>query len=123
VQPGNHYDPPLGTSLKVYIGVQFFWLIALGLAMTYLAGQLSGWELSLMFAYLLASLVLLGWLMDAAGPRWEWLRLLLSLPLIAILPAPLWVQAALFALVALSAIIYVPVSRKPAGVPREQGAN
>jgi len=123
VQPGNHYDPPLGTSLKVYIGVQFFWLIALGLAMTYLAGQLGGWELSLMFAYLLASLVLLGWLMDAAGPRWEWLRLMLSLPLIAILPAPLWVQAALFALVALSAVIYVPISRKEYGLPEGEGAN
>ena len=122
-RPGNHYDPPLVTSLKVYIGVQFFWLIALGLAMIYLAGQLGGWELSLMFAYLLASLVLLGWLMDAASQRWEWLRLMLSLPLIAILPAPFWVQAALFVLVALSALFYVPLSRKPAGVLRTKGAN
>ena len=112
VQPGNHYDPPAGRALKVYAGVQFAGLVAVGLAMTYGGDRLGAQGLVLLYAYLLASLVILGWLLEAGTPGWEWLRLLGSLLLIPLLPLPPWLQSLLPVLVLASATAWYFVPRE-----------
>jgi hypothetical protein len=111
VTPGNHYDPQISHSLSVYVGVQFAGLVAVGLSMTYLSGQWGRPGLSLLFAYLLVSLVTLGWLLDRDKPQWEWLRLLISLLLIPLLPLPPWLMTLLPALVFASALAFFFVCR------------
>jgi sterol desaturase/sphingolipid hydroxylase (fatty acid hydroxylase superfamily) len=109
--PGNHYDPAVGRGIMAYATVQFALMVLLGLAMTYLAPRLGTFELALLFSYLLASLVLLGWLLDAADPRWEWLRLGLGLLPIALLPMPDGLRLPLLAVITCSALAYWRVRR------------
>jgi len=111
VQPGNHYDPPVSRALKVYTGVQFAGLVVVGLAMTYGSDRLGAQGLAMLYTYLLASLVVLGWLLERRKPGWEWLRLLGSLMLISVLPVPAWLEALLPALVLVSAVAWFFVSR------------
>ena len=110
--PGNHYDPSVGGWLKVYVGVQFAGLITIGLAMTYLPATLGATGLALLYVYLLASLVVLGWLLEQGKPGWEWLRLVASLLLILLLPLAPWLQSLLPALVLVSAVTYFFASRQ-----------
>jgi len=110
--PDNHYDPLVGPLQKVYVTVQFTGLVSVGLAMTYLAESLGTRGLILLFVYLLASLVVLGWLLERAKPGWEWLRLLASLWLMFLLPLPPWLKTLLVALVLASAVAYLVVSRQ-----------
>ena len=112
VQPGNHYDPPTGKALKVYVGAQFAGLVAVGLAMTYLSDRLGVEGLASLYLYLLASLVMLGWLLEPGKPQLEWLRLAGSLLLIVMLPPQPWLQWPLPALVGVSAVAWFLVSRQ-----------
>ena len=112
VQPGNHYDPPVSRTLKLYASVQFAGLIAVGLAMTYGSDRLGTEGLALLYVYLLASLVILGWMLERRKPAWEWLRLLGSLLLIALLPLPPSLQSLLPALVLVSGVAWFFVSRQ-----------
>jgi alkylglycerol monooxygenase len=112
VQPGNHYDPPASKPLKIYVGAQFAAMVAFGLVMTYLSDRLGADGLALMCVYLLASLVILGWLLEAGRPLWEWLRLSASLVLIYLLPLQPWLQSLLATLVAVSAVAWLFVSRQ-----------
>jgi hypothetical protein len=112
VQPGNHYDPPASKPLKIYVGAQFAAMVAFGLVMTYLSDRLGADGLALMCVYLLASLVILGWLLEAGRPLWEWLRLFASLVLIYLLPLQPWLQSLLATLVAVSAVAWLFVSRQ-----------
>jgi sterol desaturase/sphingolipid hydroxylase (fatty acid hydroxylase superfamily) len=109
--PGNRYDPPAGPALTVYVGVQFAALVLLGLSMTYLAGRVPAHGMALLFAYLLASLVVLGRMLERGDTRWEWLRLALSLALPLLLPLP-WLQVAVPIGVAASAAAFTPVARE-----------
>jgi len=120
VQPGNHYDPPASKPLKIYVGAQFAAMVAFGLVMTYLSDRLGADGLALMCVYLLASLVILGWLLEAGRPLWEWLRLSGSLVLIYLLSFQPWLQSLLGALVAVSAVAWLFVSRQ--GTDRMQAA-
>jgi alkylglycerol monooxygenase len=120
VQPGNHYDPPASKPLKIYVGAQFAAMVAFGLVMTYLSDRLGADGLALMCVYLLASLVILGWLLEAGRPLWEWLRLSASLVLIYLLPLQPWLQSLLATLVAVSAVAWLFVSRQ--GPDRMQAA-
>ena len=88
VTPGNHYDPPASRALTVYVVVQFASLVMVGLSLTYETDQLSSFGLGLLFSYLLASLVILGWLLDHKTQRLEWARLFASLPLLVLFPLP-----------------------------------
>ena len=112
VQPGNRYDPPAGKPLKIYVGAQFAAMVAFGLAMTYLSDRLGADGLALMCIYLLASLVILGWLLEAGRPLWEWLRLSGSLVLISLLALQPWLQSLLGALVVVSAVAWFFISRQ-----------
>jgi len=109
--PGNHYDPPLTRRLSVYVGVQFAGMILLGLTMTYQSDRMGEVGLVALFAYLLASLVILGWLLDGKRMQSEWLRLLLGLLLIPALPQLPWLQSLLPGLLLGSALAYFAVSR------------
>lgn len=112
VTPGNHYDPPLRRGLKAYVGAQFAGMVAVGLTMTYQSDRLGAFGLMALFAYLLASLVVLGWLLDGRRPRWEWLRLSGSLLLLPLLQEPPWLQALIPGLVLVSALAYFGLSRR-----------
>ncbi len=112
VQPGSRYDPPASKSLKIYVGSQFAAMVAFGLAMTYLSDRLGADGLALMCIYLLASLVILGWLLEAGRPLWEWLRLSGSLVLISLLALQPWLQSLLAALVVVSAVAWFFISRQ-----------
>jgi hypothetical protein len=109
--PGNHYDPPVTRRLAVYVGVQFAGMILVGLTMTYQSDRLGGVGLVALFAYLLASLVILGWLLDGKRMQWEWLRLLLGLLLVPALPQLPWLQSLLPGLLLGSALAYFVASR------------
>jgi len=111
-RPGNHYDPPVSTALKIYVGMQFAGLVAVGLAMTYLSGQLGTLGLAALYLYLLASLVILGWLLEPGRPQLEWLRLAGSLLLIVLLPPLPWLQWLVAALIAGSAAAWFFVTRQ-----------
>jgi len=117
VQPGNRYDPPIGRGLKVYVGLQFAALVMVGLAMTYLADALGARGLALLYVYLLASLVVLGWLLDRGEQAWEWLRLAAGVVLVFLLPLPPWLRSLLPVLLLASAAAYYFArgSRKPLG--------
>lgn len=114
VTPGNHYDPPLRRGLKAYVGAQFAGMVAVGLTMTYQSDRLGDIGLLALFAYLLASLVVLGWLLDGQRPHWEWLRLSGSLLLLPLLGEPPWLQALIPGLVLVSALAYFGLSRRTA---------
>jgi hypothetical protein len=118
VVPGNHYDPPISRGLKAYVGAQFAGMIVVGLTMTYRSDHLGEFGLLALFAYLLASLVVLGWLLDGCRLHWEWLRLSGSLLLLPLLREPPWLQALLPGLVLVSALVYFQVSRRAEPVGR-----
>jgi len=112
VQPGNFYNPPLASGLKIYVTVQFLLLIIIGLPILYMPDQLGGHGILLLFSYQLSSLVVLGWLLDADKPKWEWLRLLASLLMIALFPLPPWLSSLSLGLVLISATAYFSISRR-----------
>jgi len=114
-KPGNRYDPPVNRSLKIYAGVQFAGLVAIGLAMTYLADPLGASGLLLLYAYLALSLVILGWLLEPGKPEIEWLRLAASLLLLPLLPYRPWLQPLLLALIAASAAAWFVVAKSNRG--------
>jgi sterol desaturase/sphingolipid hydroxylase (fatty acid hydroxylase superfamily) len=111
ITPGNHYDPPASRALTVYVGAQFASLVMVGLSLTYQSEQLTSIGVGLLFAYLLASLVVLGWLLDCKHRRWEWVRLSVSLLLLALFPLPTVLQVSLAAYVAISAYVYFFVAQ------------
>jgi sterol desaturase/sphingolipid hydroxylase (fatty acid hydroxylase superfamily) len=112
VQPGNFYNPPIARELKNYVFVQFLALILVLLPMLYLPDQLGAFGVSVLFIYQLGSLVVLGWLLDAKKPGWEWLRLLASLVIIALSPLPQWLTPIFLGFVLISATAYFFISRK-----------
>jgi len=112
VQPGNHYDPPASKALKIYVGVQFAGLVGVGLVMTYLADRLDTQELASLYLYLLASLVILGWLQEPGKPQLEWLRLGGSLLLLFLLPPQPWLQSLLLSAIVCSAAAWFFVTRQ-----------
>ena len=111
VVPGNRYNPPISRRLNAYVGAQFAGMILVGLTMTYQSAHLGEAGLLALFAYLLASLVILGWLLDGKSLQWEWLRLLLGLLLIPALPQLPWLQALLPGLIGVSALTWFILSR------------
>ena len=117
VKPGNHYDPPASRALTAYVVVQFASLVMVGLSLTYETDQLSSFGLGLLFSYLLASLVILGWLLDRKRPRWEWARLFASLLLLALFPLPPALQLSLSAFIVASAFVYFMIGDKPMTAP------
>jgi hypothetical protein len=92
--------------------VQFLALILVLLPMLYLPDQLGAFGVSVLFIYQLGSLVVLGWLLDAKKPGWEWLRLLASLVIIALSPLPQWLTPIFLGFVLISATAYFFISRK-----------
>jgi sterol desaturase/sphingolipid hydroxylase (fatty acid hydroxylase superfamily) len=119
LQPGNHYDPPTSRALKSYTGVQFAGLIGVGLAMTYGSDRLGAQGLAVLYVYLLASLVILGWLLEGRKPGWEWLRLMASLLLIPLLPLPPWLRSLLPALVLVSAAAWFLIGKRSRERPQQ----
>jgi len=112
VQPGNFYNPPVASGLKAYVTVQFLLLIIVGLPILYMPDQLGSHGILLLFSYQLGSLVVLGWLLDADKPKWEWLRLLVSLLLIALFPLPPWLSSLSLGLILISATAYFSITRR-----------
>ena len=112
VQPGNFYNPPVARGLKTYVTVQFLLLIIIGLPILYMPDQLGSHGILLLFSYQLSSLVVLGWLLDADKPKWEWLRLLTSLLMIALFPLPPWLSSLSLGLLLISATAYFSISRR-----------
>jgi len=112
VKPGNRYDPPVARGLTLYVAVQFAGMVALGLSLVYVAGRLELPATALLFAYLLASLVILGWLLEGSRLHWEWFRLLAGLLLVLVLPLDPGLQLWLLGAVAASlAACYVVSTR------------
>jgi sterol desaturase/sphingolipid hydroxylase (fatty acid hydroxylase superfamily) len=112
LRAGNRYDPPLEPGLKLYAFVQFVLLILVSLPILYSPDRLGPFGVPLLFGYLVVSLVILGWLLEARNRQWELLRLLLSLLVIVLLPLPVWLMSALAGLVVLTATVYLVLTRE-----------
>ena len=80
VMPGERFDPPLSSAMKLYVLVQFALLLAMATQFLDMAGSASLWALLAYAIYLVVSLSVLGALME--GRRWalwaEGLRVLLT---------------------------------------------
>jgi alkylglycerol monooxygenase len=118
VNPGNRYDPVVGRGLTAYAVAQFITLLMVGLALTYYSSQLATGETVLLFLYLLLSLVVTGWLLDAASPAWEWLRLAISVAVITLLPLPSPLSVLLVLFVLGSAGVFALLGRRATDAPR-----
>lgn len=105
-QPGNFYNPAISDALRFYATLQFVLLVLAGLPLIYMPAQLGDNGMLLVFAWLLWSLVIIGWLLDAVRPHWEWLRLLSGLVVIFLIPMSVWLQSTLVAAVLVSGLVY-----------------
>jgi alkylglycerol monooxygenase len=112
VQAGNLYNPSLSVAQKAYVIVQFLVVFMLSIAMLY--SQVNFHILLILFAFLLLSLVSIGWVMDGKHYTIEWLRVAVGLGLLFTEPAPQLLTVLTGALVVnLLWLIYLQRQKKP----------
>ncbi|MEH6549626.1 MAG: sterol desaturase family protein [Pseudomonadales bacterium] len=115
VVPGNHFDPTIPAAVKFYALAQFIVSNIVGVALIYASGQLDSISNTVLFVYLLTSLISIGWLLEGRAPILEWVRIIITIPLvIALLGRPDYFEwIIVYVGLSIIALVWLQKSTKP----------
>lgn len=113
---GRRYDPMLSVAMRNYTLLQFIGVVLMGVWLKYAFSAMASAQAVSLFAYLLYSLLVLGWLLEGRGLWFECLRLL-SLPLLVLwlYPQPVLLLPCL--VVALCSLLWLQKNKRSSALP------